>query len=178
MVRHAALFEMGWEWWDILVSCNMLREAGKSFTRIFILTMAHHLTAQFFAVPMNINHSENWFMAYLIFLLQGAAAIAYLARGYLESLDFETDKEKVCFISWLVFVLVFLSRGPMFVWCTYNLWPVIKSEGGMFCILFFIAVTGMALLNLLFIYYNGERSFKFTKFMLKSWKTVKDTGKK
>ena len=178
LVRHAALFEMGWEWYDIIKSTNQLREVGKSFKKIFILTMAHHLTAQFFAIPMNLNHSDNWFVAYLIFLLQGAAAVAYLGKGYIETLDFETETTKVCITSWIIFVVIFISRGPMFVWCVYNLFPVIKSEGGIFCILFFIAVSGMGLLNLLFIYYNGERSFKYTKFMLKSRKIVKDEGKK
>jgi len=175
-VRHAALFEMGWEWWDILKSLNQLREVGKSFKKIFILTMVHHLTAQFFAIPMNLNHSDNWFVAYLIFLLQGAAAVAYLGNGYIETLDFETETMKVCIISWFVSVFMFISRGPMFVWCIYNLFPVIKSEGRIFCILFFIAVSGMGLLNLLFIYYNGKKSFTYTKIILKSRKNVKDEG--
>lgn len=168
--------EMGWEWWDTIICCKRLREV-ENFSKIFILTMAHHLAAQFFAIPMNMNHSENWYQGCMIFILQAAAAAAFIGGGYMETLNFETEITKVCITSWAVFTNMFIFRGPLFAWCTYHLFPVIKTEGGIFYILYFVAVSGMSLLNVVFIKSAFERSFKYTIFLRKTKKAIKDDEK-
>lgn len=61
--------------------------------------MSHHLAAQFFAIPMNLNHSDNWYSACMIFILQFAAAIAFFGGGLMETLCFETEIKKIWAIS-------------------------------------------------------------------------------
>lgn len=64
-----------------------------------------------------------------------------------------------------------MFRGPIFIWCAYHLFPVIKQEGGIFYIMYFVALSGMAALNFVFITSAGERSFKYTIYMIKNTKT-------
>ena len=137
LTRHAALCEMGFEVGDFLamIKTRMFEKDGaKKLPMVIIIVMSfHHSMTCLMAIPMNLNYGDKVIYAEILFIMQGAAAVAILIGQYSSMIDVKTDSgvSQMFWLTLLSSFIMFYTRGIHYLWIGYRMCKMFYDDGGM-----------------------------------------------
>jgi hypothetical protein len=168
---HGALCEVGYEIQDSLVRIKERVFDGehgrkKNPNSTLISLAMHHTAALCMVLPMNVYYRENQYYQESVFLLQGAAAIAYLCQQYGFTLNAAIRSEMMQLKASVTFTFITMlwSRGfrGLYVW--YTLLCTFLADGRI--TVFRVALVPMVLMSVFNLLLIRDAVQKFQKLVL------------
>lgn len=171
LVCHGALCEVGYEIQDSLVRIKERvfggeygRKKNPNFT---LMSMAmHHTAALCMVLPLNVYYQDNQYYQESVFLLQGAAAIAYLCQqyGFTRNAAIRGEMMQLKALVTCTFMTMMWSRGfrGLYVW--YMLLCTFLADGR--TTIFKVALVPMVLMSVFNVMLIRDAVQKFHKLVL------------
>lgn len=138
LARHGALCEVGWELQDVAVRLTQLLFGGKvgrarNPAGLLLILGIHHAMALSLVIPVNVFYPQHRGIHEMVFLLQGAAAVAMFAQNYGYTLDIQTRRGLRAMKAnvLVVWAVILWSRVLRFAWVFSVILREIVEDGNL-----------------------------------------------
>lgn len=172
LARHGALCEVGWEIGDIVERAWQVLfggEYGKKMNPLPLLALlaCHHAMSMCLVIPMNVNFHDLIPYFELVFLLEGAAAVALIAQQYSYTLNVDSlfDLRQMFWMTLANFSNMVFCRMIYYWYVVYKILVAFWAANsmGFFYAGFVVAILLMPVIGFLFCADGVKKLMKFGK---------------